>query len=580
MTFHIPTIIKLPHALSHEELSFYVQQLVDAKRLGKVPSHLCKALARLPVAMPLYRDDAYRYYGVDDWYKVACQLPYGNGEFSIPSKRAFYNQIAVLKATDLLLAQETSVSKETHNELLKSTGQKSITQYLRVSPPNLKWLVPKVIKKTSQPMLEPEHPSCMLIADDELSHGGSLHITARLLNHVVNISSTPCFENIEGEVTVKDAKTQREGTVWVRASSLRDVPVMDASHVVLVNVIYKLIIYRMATLFANGDLSSNYQNLFGFPKSVLSKYLGKTDGGKTREYFDAVMKIITSTSFEVHDKGGASWFFEKLGLIDDTGKPFVKATLNLLSSAGERSTDDYQPRTASPTHIFVRMAPHLDDAIRSALTAHEQKIKPLVAHDFHSLLQYPRQRTLFSQHNGILQLLTDYFAYRLVSPGAFYASDLASLLHKINYSIRDSKCLTSVLTDTFKTLMHSNTILTTRGVVTNSRNQIRIDSLTAFINGRYLVRITATNNHTQLGRRTYEFSVLHVNKTEMQAVRERQQFLLNHLSSLKQRNPGLDALSHITAEDPMDAQSFSHTVDSWLAPRVNKNLYLKRQKVS
>ena len=252
--FCIPAILKLPKSLSHQQLANNVRLLKESGRLGKVPSHLITAISQIPILTPCHFDQSFRYYSADAWYELACQLPYASGEFSIASKRAFYNHISTLKSTGLLLV-DAHPDQDCLDEI-SLNAKISPTQFLRICPPNLEMLEPKVAKKKKLSTSN-QHPSCMLIDDQSLTHGGSLHITARLLNHVVNISSKPCFENIEGEVSVKDAQTQQEGTVFLRTSSPRHLPVMDVSHVVLVNVIYKLIIYRMAMMFADGKLTSS-----------------------------------------------------------------------------------------------------------------------------------------------------------------------------------------------------------------------------------------------------------------------------------------------------------------------------------
>lgn len=580
MTFNIPFILKLPHAMTHEQLAHITNIVIESGCVGKVPSHLCKAIAQLPILSPCYRDENFRYYALDAWYTLACQLTYAKGEFRIASKRALYNHIKTLKELGILVSDEFAPSEQLEQEVALAAKLQP-TQWLRISSPDIAKISPKATKPSvKRKKVEHQLPNCMTIDDNDLMHGGSLHITARLLNHVVNISSRPCFENIAGEVTIRDAQSQRIGVVWLRASSPRHLPVMDASHLVLVNVIYKLIVYRLASLFSDGNLQADYQNLFGFSKAMLAKYLGKVDGGETRKYFDAVMEIITATRFEIHDKNGAAWFFQKLGLTDNQGQPFTKATLQLLVGAGELNNAGGQVYDHSPSHIYVRMAPHLDDAIRMALKQHESKTKALEPHDFHSLLQYPRQRTLFTQNSGILQLLTDYFAYRLVSPGAFYVSDLSALLPRINYSIKSSASMQNVIGETFKTLMHSNNILATHDVQINSRNQIRLTRLIAIINDRYLIRIQASNHHTQLSKRTYQFCVLHVNKSQHAVVKQRQQFLLEHMIKHKQSSMEIALAAHVTQEDLLDSSTLTSHVEQWLSPLLKSNIFMGKRQAS
>lgn len=140
--------------------------------------------------------------------------------------------------------------------------------------------------------------------------------------------------------------------------------------------------------------------------------------------------------------------------------------------------------------------------------------------------------------------------------------------------------MVSVVSDTLKSLMHSNNILSTDNVMLNTRNQIRVTSLVAIVNERYLVRLRATTHYTQLRKRTYEFSVLHLSKEQLLIVKQRQQFLLDHLITLKSRLLDIVTTAQITQEDKMDSYSIAKIADEWLAPHVNKSVFIKRKKAS
>lgn len=353
-------------------------------------------------------------------------------------------------------------------------------------------------------------------ADTQLQRMGSYEFLSNFLNRCIRPDAKTKIRLIQNEFNVPVPNESAIGQLTITTSALETSDIIIAEDMILVDYVLSVILEKLED---SEGLTLPIENRFRFDFATILADFDTADSGGYRDILSNQFDRIFGTDFHITASPKTLWLMEKLGFVDNEGKPYDNVSIRLLSQVGQKNMDLPNDVAAIinqrkvARYIDLSLPNHLIQQINKSLEKGHRKLVPMFSRDKHLIQQ---------NSPGIPWLLNSFLSQKCPRPGFKYGAVELKGFCKLWMRAWESKeeSVKGVLS-ILNMLRDQSRLLYVEGLTLNSRKQPRLNLMFAKID-KFLIRIeNTTPEKMQLGVIKYAFLGVRMTDAEIRIANER-----------------------------------------------------------